>query len=167
MVNETGEVDAIEADLLAEARTEVGYADHKASVVLAALGIGFSAFLGGVFASDWRPGDLSDSGRVWWWLGAICASVAVGCAAAAVWPRTGRKTKTGPIYYWGQAAQAKSIAELDTRFETDPPERAKRTRHQLFHLSHLVQKKYRWVRAAIGFGAVATVLFALSGLTEL
>jgi hypothetical protein len=158
---------SIEADLLSEARTEVANADHKASVVLAALGIGFSAIMGGVFASNWRPSDLSDRGQTFWWFGAVCVSLSLISAATAVWPRTGEKTSNGPIYYWGQVAQTKSIAELCKRFEADPPDPAKRTTHQLYHLSHLVQRKYWWIRSAIGFGAAAALFFALSGLTEL
>jgi hypothetical protein len=158
---------SIEADLLSEARTEVANADHKASVVLAALGIGFSAILGGVLASNWRPSDLSDNGQACWWFGTVCVSISMVCASLAVWPRTGEKSKIGPIYYWGQVAQTKCIEELIKRFETDPPDRANRTMHQLFHISHLVQRKYLWIRSAIGFGAAAALFFALSGLTEL
>lgn len=57
-------LDRVEDELLAEARTEVGYADQKASIILAALGIGFSAFLAGTYASDWREALGEDWERV-------------------------------------------------------------------------------------------------------
>ena len=64
---------ALEETILDEARVEISYADHKASILLAALGIAFAAFLGGLFASDWRPTDLESWGEFVWWLGGVCA----------------------------------------------------------------------------------------------
>jgi Family of unknown function (DUF5706) len=83
----------VEAAMLAEARADIGYADHKASMVLAALGIGFSALLGGLFASDWLPTDLVGWAEVLWWIGGLLAVASVIFAGLAVWPRVGNPSK--------------------------------------------------------------------------
>ena len=60
----------VEDVMLAEARAEVNAADQKASLVLAALGVGFGAVVGGLLARDWEPSDLTGFGEVLWWIGA-------------------------------------------------------------------------------------------------
>ena len=157
----------MEAGLLAEARTEVGYADSKASIVLATTGIGFSAFLGGTIASSWRPNELSAAGEALWWIGAVTACTAVMCAGIAVWPRYGKISSTGPVYYWGQAANNSTVAELAKRLDEDKPNQDDRTRNQLFHISKLVLRKYRFVRGSIVLAGASGLFFALAGLTEL
>lgn len=72
---------ALEDVILAEARTEISYADNKASTLLAALGIGFGAFLGGLFVSDWRPTDLESWGEASWCVASALSVAAVGLAA--------------------------------------------------------------------------------------
>ena len=156
-----------EREMLSEARSEVGFADHKASMVLAALSIGFSAFLGGVIASDWEPSDFGTLAATAWWLGALFAAAAVGLAAAAVWPRTGDRSGEGSIYFWGQAAEEASVDELSQRLDDHPVDPTARVRNQLFALSKIVRRKYRYVRLAMLSTGVAGVLFGLAGLLEL
>ena len=91
--------------MLAEARADIGYADHKASMVLAALGIGFSAVLGGLFASDWRPTDLTGWAEFFWWVGGVSAVASVIFAGLAVWPRIGDPDPTH-VYYWATYSRA-------------------------------------------------------------
>lgn len=158
---------SIEEDLLAEARTEVVHADHKASLVLAALGIGFSAFLAGLLASNWDPSMLDEFGEVLWWSGAASALGAVATAALAVWPRTGNRKLDRPIYYWGQAARFDSVESLAKRLDEEPPDRRRRVRDQLWHVSRLVSKKYQWIRWSIGLAGGSAVLFVIAGLTTL
>ena len=88
-------VEAIEVELsiLAEARNEVGAADHKASMVLAVLGIGFGALLAGLIARDWSPTELDVPGRTVWYVGALLADTAAAaemamCAAEHSWSFT-------------------------------------------------------------------------------
>ncbi|MCP4383429.1 MAG: hypothetical protein GY798_18755 [Hyphomicrobiales bacterium] len=160
-------LDRVEDELLAEARSEVGYADHKASLILAALGIGFSAFLGGTYASDWRPSDLRSWGEWAWWLGAVAALLAVGAAALAVWPRLGDRSLERPLYYWGQVSKTSSIEDMVRHLEEHPPDPLKRTQDQLWHLSRLVASKYRWVRSSLVLAAGSTAMFILAGISAL
>lgn len=128
--------------MLAEARNEVGAADHKASMVLAVLGIGFGAVLGGLIARDWTPTDLNLAGSVLWWTGALTAAASVASAAAAVWPRFTLPPKSRDLFYWGHVATYQSLRELDNALDKHPPRLEDRTRHQLFELSRIVARKY-------------------------
>lgn len=157
----------LEENLLEEARTEVGYADSKASFVLAGLSIGFSALLGGILANDWRPTDLESVFEVLWWVGAGLAALSVVSAVSAVWPRTGNSSLDRPIYYWGQVAQLQKKADLSESLDSNPPVRASRTRDQIWHLSRLVARKYYWVRVAIVLGGLAALAFTVVGLGQL
>jgi len=160
-------VAAVEERLLIEARQEVGYADGKASFVLAALSIGFSALLAGVLSNNWRPSDLEGLIEVVWWLASVAAVVSVGFASAAIWPRLGDTSDDRPIYYWGQVAKLGSADELSTRLDKQPPGETARTRDQLWALSKLVYRKYWLVRIALTAGWASLVLFIVVGLTEL
>ena len=92
---------------------EISYADHKASTLLAALGIGFGAFLGGLFASDWKPTDLGAWGELAWWVGGACALASVLFAGLSVWPRIGNPPEEASlVYYWGHVASFKTLDEL-------------------------------------------------------
>ena len=155
--------------LLAEARVEVGYADHKASMVLAALGIGFSALLGGLYASSWEPSDFPLAGTILWWAGAVVALASVAAAALAVWPRIGDESISAerPIYFWGQVARVDSVEALTEEFERNKPDPKRRTVDQLHALSKLVARKYRWVRWSLACGGGAAVLLLASGIVEL
>jgi hypothetical protein len=150
--------------MLAEARHEVGAADHKASMVLAVLGIGFGALLGGLFARDWSPGALTGPGQAIWWVGAVLAVGSVAAAAMAVWPRFTVPERTEEIYYWGHVAAFGSRTDFDAMWDDHPPRMADRTRHQLFELSHIVARKYRWVRVAMRAAATAISILVLAAL---
>lgn len=159
-----GSPSEVELAMLAEARNEVGAADHKASMVLAVLGIGFGAVLGGLIARDWSPSELNVVGAVLWWAGALAAAASVVGAAAAVWPRFTLPPKSRDVFYWGHVATYRSLRELDEALDKHPPRLEDRTRHQLFELSRIVARKYSCVRAAMRLSAVAAPLFLLAGL---
>lgn len=152
--------------MLAEARNEVGAADHKASMVLAVLGIGFGALLAGLIAREWSPHDLNMLGSIFWWAGASLAGLSVICAAGAVWPRFTLPHKTTEVFYWGHVATFNSQRELETALDKHPPRLDDRTRHQLFELSRIVARKYQCVRAAMVLSAIAAPLFLIAGAAD-
>ncbi|KQY59633.1 hypothetical protein ASD11_08780 [Aeromicrobium sp. Root495] len=154
----------MELAILAEARNEVGAADHKASMVLAVLGIGFGAVLGGLIARDWSPGDLDGLGQVTWSIGALLAGSSVFAAASAVWPRFTVPARTREVHYWGHVAALHSAEELTEILEAQPPSLTDRTRHQMFELSHIVARKYAWVRVAMRLAAASVPFFLPAGL---
>ncbi|MRJ76821.1 hypothetical protein GEV29_09755 [Aeromicrobium sp. SMF47] len=154
----------VELAILAEARNEVGAADHKASMVLAVLGIGFGALLAGLLARDWSPRDLDAVGAFFWWLAAALASSSVAAAALAVWPRFTVPDRTKEVFYWGHAAAFESQRSLDAVLDRHPPRLEDRTRHQLFELSRIVAKKYRYVRLAMSLAGLSAPVFLLASL---
>lgn len=152
---------ANEEAMLAEARTEVSYADHKASMVLAALGIGFGAVLGGLLAGDWKPSN--QGGGEWaWWLGATLAVGAITASAAAVWPRWRLGQQEEGVYYWGQVARLKSYDEMCERLNEKEEHAGDRTRHQLWELSRIVATKYRFLRGSFVLAGLSAIAFGLS-----
>jgi hypothetical protein len=151
-----------EQAILEEARTEVSYADHKASMVLAALGIGFGAVLGGLLAGDWSPSNLPGWGEVLWWTGAALATASVTSAATAVWPRYRPTRQEEPVAYWAHVARFSSYEELCRHLDRHPSPAADRTRRQMWEISLIVTKKYRYVRAAFVLAGSSILLFLLA-----
>lgn len=152
------------AQMLAEARTDVAQADQKASILLAALGVGFGAVLGGQLAGGFDSADLSPLGEVVWWLGVGLATASIVCAALAVWPRY--RTDDHPQYgitYWGHIAAFDSLAELEAAM-AGQQNTARRTTHQLWRLSRVVLVKYRCVRLALILSASAAAALSYSVL---
>ncbi|WP_311209926.1 MULTISPECIES: Pycsar system effector family protein [unclassified Aeromicrobium] len=155
----------VELSILAEARNEVGAADHKASMVLAVLGIGFGALLAGLLARDWSPAELEPFGRVVWTVGALLAGGSVGAAACAVWPRFTVPPPSAHVYYWGHVAAFASRDDLDETLDAHPPTLPARTRHQLYELSRIVARKYHWVRVAMRLAGASVPFFLLAAFT--
>lgn len=153
--------------LLEEAREEVGYADHKASLILAALGIGFSVVLGGLFASDWDPTKLSGFVETLWWVATGVAVYAVFAAASAVWPRLGDSSRRDELYYWGQVAQYDTADAFAKAVDGLSPDPEKRTADQVWQLSGIVKTKYDWIRHAMAAAGLSMALLLIVGLIEL
>jgi hypothetical protein len=157
---------AVEQKMLDETRAEVGIADHKSSMVLAALGIGFGALLGALLANDWRPSTLEGASEVAWWVAAAFSLGAVVCAGAAVWPRYTKADVSKGIYYWGHVATYNTLSEFETAMGQHPPAQGDRTRHQLWRLSKIVDRKYTLVRAALVLAALAAPTFLLAAALD-
>lgn len=154
--------------MLVEARAEVALADTKASILLAALGLGFSALFGGLIAGDWDPSVLHGSRSIFWWTGALFAIGSVAVSAAAIWPRYSNSPGLhDEIYYWGHVAQYDTLAEFTDAVKDSDLTPAMRTRHQLWHLSRLVARKYLLVRIALILSGIAGVTLFLVGVANL
>lgn len=156
---------ALIQQLLLEARADVVQADQKASVLLAGLGIGFGAVIGGEMAGDFDPGQLPVAGGILWWAGCLTAAGAVWAAAAAVWPRY--KLDDAPTHgvsYWGHAAAYEAVADLQKAFRERDHDDFDRHSHQLFRLSKVVLTKYRWIRSAMIAGGAAAALLTAATL---
>lgn len=148
--------------MLAETRADIVFADQKASMILASLGIGFGAVLAGLLAGDWSPSHLGRAGESLWWVGAVLAASGVGCAAGAVWPRYTSEEAPTEISYWGHIASFASVEQFSEALEKLPVDHVRRTRHQLWRMSRIVRRKYRLVRAAICCAGMAVVFFGLA-----
>ncbi|WP_136709318.1 Pycsar system effector family protein [Agromyces sp. H66] len=155
---------AVAKAMLAESRAEVVQADQKASMLLAALGIGFGLVLSGQLAGDWDPSRLSVAGESAWWVGAAFAAASVVVAAAAVWPRYHADDLESGIAYWGHAASFDSAEEFKRAFTSRAMSSSDRINHQLWHLARLVNKKYSLVRWAMRLAAAAAAAIAVAVL---
>jgi hypothetical protein len=162
-------LDAEEHDLakllLSETREELTRADGKASLLLAALGIGLSAILGAILAGSWTPFVLRRPYEAIWWVGSACAGASLLCLCLAIFPKLKHKSGTGVITYFGDVAKLKTVGELTAALKksvTDPPER---TVVQLHVLARLAKRKYRFIAGgliALGL-AIALTLGAVLG----
>lgn len=151
--------------MLAEARDDVKHADQKASVILAALGIGFGAVLGGQLAGNFDSGAFSCIGQVVWWAGVLLAVGSVALAVLAVWPRY--VLDDSPKYgmtYWGHVAAFKELDDFEAALDEADLTSERRTNHQLWRLSRLVLLKYRFVRAALILGAVSALALGAAAI---
>ncbi len=153
----------LEVRMLDEARGEVVTADQKASMILAAAGIGFAAVLGGLLSGDWKPSDYNSAGEFLWWLAAFFAFGVVLLNAIAVWPRFTTHDEDELVTYWGHVARYSRLDQFEAALEASPVDRA-RTRHQLWRLARIVRTKYCCVRLALISGGVAAALFVVAGL---
>ncbi|GAA4711947.1 hypothetical protein GCM10023198_38500 [Promicromonospora umidemergens] len=136
-------------------------ADQKASVILAVLGLGFGAALSGLVAGEWRPDTLAPWSQAMWWSGLSAGALAVYFAGSAVWPRYTSVDVNDGVHYWGHAARFTTLAALTETLDTQQIDHVARTRHQLWRLSHVVARKFRRIRFAMGF-AVAGAILALA-----
>lgn len=161
MADHNGDIERL---MLDEARLEVGCADHKASMVLAALGIGLGALFGGILAGDWDPRSQDGLDELIWWIGAILSIGSVSLAACAVWPRYSRHSAGDGVYYWGHVARFSTLKELSEHMDGAPPLLVDRTRHQLWELSRIVSFKYTLIRGAFVLAGLGAVAFGLSAL---
>ena len=151
--------------MLAEARDDVKHADQKASVILAALGIGFGAVLGGQLAGQFDSGSFSTAGQVLWWAGVLVAVGSVVLAVLAVWPRY--KLDDSPQHgmtYWGHIAAFKELRDFEDTLQEADTTSERRTNHQLWRLSRLVLLKYQFVRAALICGGLAALVLAVAAI---
>lgn len=149
--------------LLAETREDIAKADQKATMVLAALGIGVGAVLGGVLAGDWKPHDLSQHGEPAWWIGVLLIAASILAAGIAVWPRFDKVGRTRGIYYWANVAAYADFDDFIASSARRLPPSGVRTLYQLFHLSKIVDRKYTLVRYSMGF-ALAGIVFCVVGV---
>lgn len=153
-----GDIHEAAQQMLSEARDDVKHADQKASLILAALGIGFGAVLGGQLAGDFDSGNFSIVGQVVWWVGIVLAIAAVSLAVLAVWPRyTLDDRPQYGITYWGHVAAFKTLGDFEEALDDADVSSRRRTNHQLWRLSRLVLLKYRFVRAALVFGGLSAL----------
>ena len=151
--------------LLVESREELTRADGKASLLLAALGVGLSAILAAILAGDWSPFSLPEPYQAIWWAGAFCAGVSLISLGLAVWPKISHRTISRGVTYFGDIARYKTAAELRSalkRTETDPVER---TVTQLHVIARRAVEKYESIRmglVSLGFAAALTLSAVLA-----
>ncbi len=152
----------MESILLAEAREEILKADQKASSILTTLGIGFGAITGGLLAGNWTPATLHGFRQVSWWMGAFSAVLSVWAAASAIWPRYTKVDAKDGITFWGHVATFDTLAAFTEALNKTGVDDGYRTRHQLWRISKIVDKKFCLIRWSLALSGVAVGLLAFA-----
>lgn len=134
--------------LLSEAREELNRADAKAQVLLGVVGLGLGATAAGLFAGTWSPFSLSNGIEWLWWVGSGAALLALGCLAAAVYPRTTRvdTVRSGMVSYWADVLPYTTTEEVTEALLRSRTLDLARVSDQLRQVAHIVRRKYRLIR---------------------
>lgn len=136
------------ADLLRESREELGRADSKAAMLLAAFSLLVGVVVSGMFAGEFRPIDLHCVGAVVWWMGCVVVGVSLVALARAIYPTLRHGEAEGPITYFGHAA-GKDLTAIEATLKRQVDGDRSRTVEQLTVVSAIVWRKYRFVQAAL------------------
>lgn len=139
------------ATVIDHTRDDLRRADTTAGLYILAIA-GLAALVGEI--SD----QLTPTAKLAVSAAALPAAVTVVCAAVVLWPRRSRGLPTPGS--WLHAARQPSWQALrDVYAEGNDEERAAL---QLWHLSPIVARKYRWLRpATVGLVATVAVLLAV------
>lgn len=158
------------ADLLKDTREELGRADSKAALLLAATGVAAGALLGGLLNGRWTPFSLDNSVEWLWWLGVGSAVAGVFSTAAVVYPRRinprkphTKKTAENPPTpqkpltpaYFGDVVAYENVEKFNEAIDQVPSPK-ERLLEQTFVLSKVVMRKYKLLRLGLLF-----LLFAI------
>ncbi len=170
--------------LLRETREELAKADGKASILLAASGIAFTALLTGATTSGWDPDKLlCHTARILTWSAIAVALLGGTFLGAAVKPRLRPEDDppARPHYFgdvaafgpsrWEMRKRKAKLAAGRLRFENaldslDQTDSSARTTDQIWQLSHVARRKYWLVSAGIWAYAVAVIVTVIAVVLE-
>ncbi|MET8541088.1 Pycsar system effector family protein [Kitasatospora sp. NPDC004799] len=155
--------------LLVDLRDEIGRADTKASILIAAMGMSSGALVSLMAGADgWRPGHLSGIGASAWWVGCAGWTAALLSLLLAILPRYQRRSWSadGTVTHFQDirvAALAGELSEALLRTDRDP---LPALVDALSSNSKIVAAKHRWIRTGLAFfgaGVLALALAAVMG----
>ncbi|MFG2499990.1 Pycsar system effector family protein [Streptomyces sp. NPDC048441] len=153
--------------LLADLRAEIGRADTKASVLVAALGLTGGVSSGRLASSEWTPGRLGPPGTALWWAGALSLALALFCLLMAVLPRySGTPWTPGrPLTYFGDIQHAARAGQLTDALADTARDPGPALLAALEHTSGIAARKHQWVRGGLIAFCAGTALIPASLLT--
>ena len=136
--------------ILREAREELGRADGKASILLAAVGVVFGVIFAAILGGSWHPNHLDNNMQWLWWGGAATGLAGATAFGSAVFPRTTYRTKRRPgvVAYFGDVVglSPDQLKRGLIRTAKNPDDA---TLDQVRAISSVVDKKYRAIRVGI------------------
>ncbi|WP_128817862.1 Pycsar system effector family protein [Streptomyces sp. S063] len=137
--------------LLVHSREEVNRADAKASLLLAASGIGLGAVLSAILGGDWVPFQLNNRFEWIWWIGTALSLFGVIGLGFAVFPRTRRSVEpqTPSIAYFRDVATNKK-EDLESLIKATLASPKMPVLDQLYEVSRVANIKYELIRFALG-----------------
>lgn len=152
--------------LLTDLRSEIGRADSKASVLVAALGMTAGVFSGLLAGSGWSPSELGPLPAGVWWSGAAALVFSLLALLIAVLPRYRRtaRHRGEPLTYFGdiqQAVRDGDLAEALAGTERDP---LRAVLLSLGEMSRIATRKHQWIRAGLIAFCLGSLLLPVSVL---
>ena len=146
--------------MLEEAREELTRADNKASILLAGGGVAVGALMAALLAGDWSPTLLSSSARYFWWLSVALLAVALALLGLAVFPTTLPPSRSDrPIAYYADVVRVGRDDLIDALAKESNIDAVA---DQLFNISTIVLRKYRYIRWAMVAFCASVVINLLS-----
>lgn len=159
----------VAARLLSDLHTEIGRADSKAAVLVAALGMTAGVFTGLLAGKDWAPGSLGRPGLALWWAGTAALAVSLLALLLAVLPRyrTDGWAPGDPLSYFADIRRAAGAGEAElvralAATERDPLHGMARA---LTGTSRIAAVKHRWIRTGLIAFSAGSVLLPAAVLT--
>ncbi|MFF3581784.1 Pycsar system effector family protein [Streptomyces mirabilis] len=152
--------------LLGRSREELNRADAKASLLLAASGVGLGVMLTAILSGDWTPFGIDNKFEWLWWSGIILAVTGVTCLGIAVFPRTRRSVaaNAAPVAYFRDVAVNKK-EDLEGLIRVTLGSPKVPILDQLYEVSRVVNVKYELIR--VGLFCYGGALLACTGSTVL
>ena len=155
--------------ILEEARKEVDRADSKASILLAASGVGIGALLAGLLADTWTPAKLPTIAQLLWWAGVLSAAIGIGCLSWAVYPRRHRRDSEPhqTVAYYADVIAFRSVPELVAGLTKSAGMSIELVADQIRQISRIVNYKYQLIRWGMRVLYLATVAISASLLIDI
>ncbi|WP_148046301.1 Pycsar system effector family protein [Halostreptopolyspora alba] len=152
--------------LLGDARREVAQADQKASILLAAVGVVVSVYLGALLEQKWTPAELARPWRWLWWGGGAAFGAAMLMFAMVVFPRLGssRRGRDSGISSFIDVVHCSDQHELRRSLGRSGTADLDALTRELNAVSRIAYRKYVLLRVGLvllGPAAVCSVAVAL------
>ena len=148
--------------LLETAREDLALSDQKASILIAAVGIGVSVALTSLLAGDVEFATLTQAQQAVWVFGGVFAVASVVCAAAAVWPSLTRGGRArGRISHWRQLGGVANPKSLRDRLE-HAPDTDEAAERELIAISRSLRFRYIAMQASIVFAGASGLALAVA-----
>jgi len=159
--DDRGEPYRLAVTVLTHAREELTRADAKASIVLAASGVGAGALVAGLVVKEWTPSVLSNRVEWIWWIAVFLGAAGIACAALAVFPRTPKRSGISVLHYQDFGSM-RSPEDGKRAVSAASQDSLKVVIGQLIETSRIVQRKYSWLKFGIVLLLSAALLLLLS-----